>query len=90
MTEQEVRDAVRSHGWSFLPRTRRSKSYVYAARKVQGQRKEVYISPFANLAWLTSEQLVAKLTDVVTATSVGMVQGCSSALQVNKRHLVNQ
>ena len=64
MTEQEVREAIKMHGWSFLRRERRSNSYVYAARKVQGKRREVYISPFTKLAQLTLDQLNAKLRSV--------------------------
>ncbi len=62
MTEQEVREALKSFGWSFLRRERRSKSYVYAARKMQGKRIEVYIGSFAKLAQLTLDQISTKLT----------------------------
>lgn len=60
MTEQEVREALRSSGWSFLRRERRRKSYVYAARKVQGKRREIYIGPFASLAQLRLDQIAEK------------------------------
>ncbi len=68
MTEQEVRNAIKSHGWSLLCRERRSRSYIYAARKVQGKRKEVYIGPFAKLAQLTQDQLTSKLTGIVVVS----------------------
>jgi hypothetical protein len=67
VTEQEVRETIRMHGWSFLRRERRSKSYVYAARKVQGKRREVYIGPFTRLAHITLDQLNAKLKCNVVA-----------------------
>ena len=58
MTEQEAREIMRSCGWSYLLRTRKGKfKYVYAARKEQGQRKEVYVSPLAKLESLTVEKL---------------------------------
>ena len=65
MTEQEVRAAMKSYGWSFLRRERRSRSYVYAARKVRGKRVEVYIGSFATLAQMTLDQLMTKLGIVV-------------------------
>ncbi len=65
MTEQEVRDTVRLYGWSFLRRERKSRSYVYAARKMQGKRKEVYIGPFTKLTQLTLDQLTEKLVGIV-------------------------
>jgi ORF D-335-like protein len=61
MTEQEVRDALKVYGWSFLRRERRRRSYVYAARKMHGKREEVYIGSLANLTQLTLDQLRAKL-----------------------------
>jgi hypothetical protein len=61
MTEQEVRETMKLHGWSFIPRKRKSRNYIYAARKVQGKRLEQYISPFAGLTQLTVDQLVVKL-----------------------------
>ena len=63
MTEQEVYDIVKLYGWSFLRRRRRSRSYVYAARKMQGKRKEVYIGSIGGLAQLTLDQLTTKLRD---------------------------
>lgn len=65
MTEQEVREVIKSNGWSFLQRERRSRSYVYAARKVRGERIEVYVSAFTKLAQLTLDQLRKKLGIVV-------------------------
>lgn len=61
MTEQEIRAAMRLYGWSFLHRKRRSRSYVYAARKQGGKRKELYIGPITAIAQLTLDQLMEKL-----------------------------
>jgi hypothetical protein len=69
MTEQEVRKVLKSCGWSFLRRERRSRSYMYAARKTRGKRKEMYIAPFTKLAQLTLDQLVTKL-QIVELTPV--------------------
>ncbi|MBA2395834.1 MAG: hypothetical protein H0V70_24160 [Ktedonobacteraceae bacterium] len=91
MTEQDVRVTMKQHRWSYLPRKRRNGlDYVYAQRKVEGKKHEKYICAYTALDKLNIEQLVAKLTDIVTATNVGMVQGCSYALQVDEQHLVNQ
>jgi hypothetical protein len=70
MTEQEVRETVRLHGWSLLRRERKSRSYMYAARKVQGARKEVYLAPFAKLTQLTLDQITQKLTSIVAVSPV--------------------
>jgi hypothetical protein len=69
MTEQQVRETVRLYGWSLLRRERKSRSYMYAARKVQGKRKEVYIGPFAKLTQLTQDQLTSKLTGIVAVSA---------------------
>ncbi len=68
VTEQQVREALKSCGWSFLRRARRQKSYVYAARKMQGKRKEIYVCPLEKLALLTCDQLTTKLTDIVAVS----------------------
>lgn len=70
MTEQEVREALKLHKWSFLRRPRKSHNYVYAARKVQGRRQEVYIGSLASLETLTVEALVDKLM---------LTENCSAA-----------
>jgi hypothetical protein len=62
MTEQEVRTIMKAYGWSFLRRLRKKHSYVYAARKVHGLRKEVYIGSLASLEAMTIDSLVGKLT----------------------------
>jgi hypothetical protein len=62
MTEQEVRATMKAYGWSFLHRLRKNRSYVYAARKVHGLRKEVYISSLTSLEAMTVDILVEKLT----------------------------
>lgn len=61
MTEQQVREAIRLRGWTFLRRQRWNRSYVYAARRIRGTRKEVYIGSVTSLARLTTDQLTAKL-----------------------------
>jgi hypothetical protein len=40
---------------------RKNHAYIYAARKVGGQRKELYIAPLNTLETLTLEALVEKL-----------------------------
>ncbi len=63
MTEQEVRDTMKGCGWSFLLRTRRGrKEYIYAARSVQGQRKEIYVGPLASLESMTVDKLKTLLS----------------------------
>jgi hypothetical protein len=61
MTVQEVKDAMRVHRWSLIHRMRKNHTYIYAARKVGGQRKERYIAPLSTLETLTLEALVEKL-----------------------------
>ncbi len=70
MTEQEVREAMKLYKLSFLQRPRKSHDYVYAARKVHGQRQEVYIGSLASLESMTVETLVDKLT---------LTENCSAA-----------
>ena len=61
MTEQEVRETMKAHRWSFLCRMRKNHAYVYAARKVNGKREERYVTPLTSLGKLTVDQLEAKL-----------------------------
>ena len=70
MTLKEVEDVVRSRRWSPIRRMRKDHAYIYAARKVAGQRKERYIAPLTSLEALTVETLMAKLTDFVAASNV--------------------
>lgn len=62
MTEQEAREVMKLHKWSFLRRPRNSRNYIYAARKVHGRRQEVYIGPLNSLETMAVEVLVEKLT----------------------------
>ena len=62
MTEQEARATMKVYRWSFLRRSRQSNDYVYAARKVRGQRQEVYIGSLISLETMTVETLVEKFT----------------------------
>ncbi|HYU73342.1 MAG TPA: hypothetical protein VEL31_11745 [Ktedonobacteraceae bacterium] len=62
MTEQEARETMKVYRWSFLRRSRQSNNYVYAARKVRGQRQEVYTGSLISLETMTVETLVEKLT----------------------------
>ena len=64
MTEQEVRAALKGYRWSFLRRSRKNHDYVYAARKVHGQRQEIYIGSLASLETMTVKGLVEKLTRI--------------------------
>jgi hypothetical protein len=61
MTEQEARDTMRACGWSYLLRPRGKRTYVYAAKKLKGQRLEVYVSPLAKLESLTVDKLKSLL-----------------------------
>ena len=61
MTVQEVKEQLREQRWSFIRRMRKERAYIYAARKVGGQRKERYITPLTSLETLTTEVLMAKL-----------------------------
>lgn len=62
MTEQEARETMKVYRWSFLRRSRNGHDYVYAARKVGGQRQEVYIGSLISLETMIVETLVEKLT----------------------------
>jgi len=53
---------MKVYRWSFLRRSRQSNDYVYAARKVRGQRQEVYIGSLISLETMTVETLEEKLT----------------------------
>jgi len=64
MTEQEARDIMKASRWSFLCRARKGHDYVYAARKVHGQRREVYICSLASLETITVEVVVEKLIHI--------------------------
>ncbi len=64
MTVQEVKDLMRAHRWSLIRRMRKNHAYIYAARKVAGERKECYIAPLSSLETLTGEALMAKLTSM--------------------------
>jgi hypothetical protein len=65
MTEQEAREALKGYRWSFLRRVRKGHTYVYAARKVHGRRREVYICSLASLETRTVEAVVEKLIHLV-------------------------
>ena len=75
MTEQEAREAMKLYKWSFLRRPRNSRDYVYAARKVQGQRREVYIGPLASLEAMSVETLVGKLILTENRSTVAHSKG---------------
>ncbi len=59
-----VRKAVKAKGWSLLQRVRSDRIYLYAARRVDGQREERYIGPLESLKTLTAKSLSDKLTTV--------------------------
>lgn len=65
MTEQEMREVLKSYRWSFIRRTRKNHAYVYAARKVQGLRREIYIGSLASLENMTVEGVVEKLARIL-------------------------
>lgn len=65
MTVQEVRDTMKAHRWSLIHRMRKDQAYIYAARKIGGERKERYIAPLSSLEALTAEVVVCKLTGIV-------------------------
>jgi hypothetical protein len=68
MTEKEIRTEMKQRKWSFLCRKRRSKEYVYAARKVNKKRVECYICPLANLAEFSLNALIVKLNSIALPT----------------------
>ncbi len=68
MTEKEVRAALKQRRWSFLFRKRKSRQYIYAARKVQNKRIECYICPSADLPTLSRSSLLVKLDSIVPFT----------------------
>jgi hypothetical protein len=63
MTEEEARTIMRSQGWTYQERRRRSlgTKYVYARRRQGTAIVERYICPLSRLSTLTEEQLKAKL-----------------------------
>jgi len=71
-------------GWSFLRRKRRSREYVYAARKDQNRRIERYICPLAKLAELSRNSLIVKLNRNMLSTSVETA-GVGSKLSNNSK-----
>jgi len=64
MTEEEARTIMKSQGWTYQERRRRSlgKKYVYTRRRQGTTIVERYICPLSQLSILTEEQLKAKLT----------------------------
>jgi hypothetical protein len=70
MTAQEVKTALKAQGWSYLPRTRKGRSYIYAQRKLNGKKIERYICSLAALAEFTIDRLLVKLHyNVLPATT---------------------
>jgi len=61
MTIQEVRECLKSEGWTYLPRLRKGRSYIYAQRKVHGKKIERYICALAALAEKTINDILEKL-----------------------------
>ena len=63
MTEKEARTIMKSQGWTYQERRRRSlgKKYVYARRRQGTAIVERYICPLSRLSTLTEEQLKVKI-----------------------------
>jgi hypothetical protein len=61
MTEDQLRDLVKSCGWSLLRRRRYHQWYAYAARFVRNKRQERYLGRLADLEHLTEDQVKRKL-----------------------------
>ncbi len=61
MTAQEAKTALKSHGWSYLPRVRKGHSYIYAQRKLNGKKIERYICSLTALADFTLDRILVKL-----------------------------
>jgi hypothetical protein len=64
VTEAEAHTIMKTHGWTFIKRTRRTlgTKYLYAQRRQGYKLAERYICPFSKLGNLTEQELVAKLT----------------------------
>lgn len=71
MTEEEARTILKSNGWIYHERSRRSlgTKYLYAARRQGLKMIERYICPLSRLGDLTEQQLVAKLAPQPTEPS---------------------
>lgn len=63
VTEEEARTIMKSQGWTYQERRRRSlgRKYVYARRRQGTTIVERYICPLSQLSTLTEEQLKAKI-----------------------------
>jgi hypothetical protein len=61
VTEQELKVVMREHRWSYLPRVRGGRSYIYAQRKMGGKKMERYVCAYTALSQLSLSQLLAKL-----------------------------
>jgi len=63
MTEEEARSIMRSNGWVYHERPRRSlrTRYLYAERREGKKKIERYICPLSRLGELTEDELKAKL-----------------------------
>ncbi len=63
MTQEEVRTIMKSQGWTYQERRRRSlgTKYIYARRRQGTVIVERYICPLSQLNVLTEEQLKTKL-----------------------------
>lgn len=61
MTAQEAKTVLKAQGWSYLPRIRNGRSYIYAQRKLNGKKIERYICSLAALANYTIDRILVKL-----------------------------
>ena len=63
MTEEELRQLLKTLGWGLQLRARRKsgKRYAYARRKVSGKVQAVYLCPESSINQLDKETLEQKL-----------------------------
>ena len=58
MTEEELLQLLKAHGWNLIRRRRRQREYLYAQKWVKGEK---YLTSQANLPATTPEQILSKL-----------------------------
>lgn len=74
MTTQEIQAILKAEGWTYLPRGRKGRSYIYAQRKINGKKIERYICSLATLASITIGEIFVKLTHDIPLAPVGQTE----------------
>ena len=68
MSEIEIRQIMKLHGWFYTERSpKKVARYIYAKRRRGSKMIQRYICPLSRLEELTEEQLVAKLMQLPPA-----------------------